>query len=74
MTATYPSDAYLEARIESAKDLGLPTRYDETLLSVHVDDRIEASAAAHTMLNMAMDAGRPSDALAAVVSDFRRAA
>jgi len=49
-----------------------PYRQAKILLTIHPDDRAAALAAAHRFLNATADAGRPSDALRSVASDFRR--
>lgn len=47
-------------------------RRAKILLGIHPDDRRAAVAAAHRFSNATPDAGRPSDALRSVASDFRR--
>lgn len=67
------TDESLKAEIERKRSLKLPARYAETMLAIHPADRLAASLQASKMLNMASDAGRPSDALASVARQFRKA-
>jgi len=66
------TDESIRATIAEKRAVDLPVRYDEVLLSIHPDDRLEATMAAQRFVNMSPDAGRPSDALRAVASDYRR--
>jgi hypothetical protein len=68
------TDTALQAHIAKAKELGLPTRYDEILLGVHPEDRYDCVTSAHRRLSMTMDAGRPSDALYGEAQHYRKAA